>query len=132
MPEDIAQAQATSSQKIHWRRVSIITIAAIIILAILIALWWWFFLRPPNESLEPSTKPSPTKTSTPSAKKDETANCKVYSNKKLGFSIKHPCNWFAHDELSDPEQFNRVILSNEKLSSQTQVNMSIFSCTKSY
>ncbi len=92
MPEIPTQPQPTSNQKsINWKRILIVAVigAVVIGLGVLVFL----ILQPKDEatSTVTSKKVTPSaKISTPSAKKDEPADWKIYSSKSIGFQIKYP------------------------------------------
>jgi len=93
MPElpvqtNVPQANATPS-RFNWKNVLLGVVIGLILIAV-IGITFWYFTKP-KESETPVT--TTTKTSTPSAKKDETAGWKTTTNDVLGYSIKFPSNW---------------------------------------
>ncbi len=104
MPEDSSQPQPTSTQKsINWKNI----IIGIVIGAILVGLGVLIFLllqpSPETTSTGTTKKATPSaKISTPSAKKDETADWEIYENKNYGFFLKYPNNFKVHNLIEAP------------------------------
>lgn len=91
MPE--IPTQPTSNQKsINWKNILIVAVigAVVIGLGVLIFL----ILQPKPKETTPTTAP---KTATTSAKKDETADWKVYTSEVLEITIKYPKDWAFKD-----------------------------------
>ena len=117
MPESSNQPQTISDQKsLNWKNI----IIGIIIGAILVGLVVGIFLilQPkPTEPVPVITKkatPSAT-TATPSTKKDETADWKLYKNQENNFQIKIPEGWHLTDKYCDGTKRNHVVLDRNPL-----------------
>ena len=119
MPEDIPQVQVTTSNKTSWKKIILTVLIIIVVSGLIIGAYWFFALSKGSETSD-LTGPVPklqvnnaTPTATPSAtsstQKDETADWKTYYNKKLGFSLKHPNNWF----YEDIEKYNKNNCSDQ-------------------
>jgi hypothetical protein len=91
-------------KRISWKNIIIGVVVGTILVAVVLGGWFWYQLdqinkAASNSSIQITTKtatPS-SKVSTPSATTTETAGWKIYTNSKLGFSIKYPNTWSYND-----------------------------------
>ena len=97
MTEESVQPQPTPNQKsINWKRVLIVVVTAAVVIGL--GLFIFFILQPEPETTSTVTtkKATPSATiATPSVKKDETTDWKIYSSKT--HSIKYPDDWVLRE-----------------------------------
>jgi hypothetical protein len=80
----------TPKRSIDWKKILIVVgIAYILIIAACLVI----LILPEPTTYKTNVSTSSAKVSTASAKLKQTANWKVYTNKKLGFSLKYPNSW---------------------------------------
>jgi hypothetical protein len=91
-----AQPQVQGGKGISWKKI-IVSVVVIAVVAGIIAggLYWFFVLNEEETTTTETTKVSTpsSKQATPSAKKDETADWKTYTDTTTGASFKYPSNW---------------------------------------
>lgn len=82
MPEDIPQSQPISNQKsINWKRMLIVAVTAAVVIGLGLLIFLILQPEPETTSIVINKKATPSaKTSTPSAKKDETADWKTFTD----------------------------------------------------
>ncbi len=102
MPEETPQQQPTLNQKsVSWKRILIVAVIAAVVIGLGVLIFFILQPKPETTSTVTTKKATPSaKISTPSAKKDETADWKTYTNSVLKFSIKYP---EEVEETFDPE-----------------------------
>jgi len=91
MPELYVRGEPKLQKRpINWKEILIVVgTAYFLILAVCIIILIW----PEPTTYQTNVSTSSAKVSTASAKLKQTANWKVYTNKKLGFSLKYPKSW---------------------------------------
>jgi hypothetical protein len=93
-------SQTTPKKSISWKKI-LASVGVIAIVAGLIAVAIWYPVRNQTESSPVVTTDVSTpssKQATPSAKKDETADWKTYTSKKVKVKFKHPLDWEIIEE----------------------------------
>ena len=99
-----------ANNSINWKKI-LLFLLILLFLFSLVGVGLYLLIPRPNEDPSPTTQPE--KQATPSAKKDETADWKIYTGEsyKVKFSLKYPQNLKAgKDPLGDPS--NQVVFTN--------------------
>jgi hypothetical protein len=95
-PPAASSVQAAPKKGISWKKI-IVSVVAILVVAGAIAgaLYWYFVINEEETTTTETTKVSTpsSKQATPSAKKDETADWKVYTNTTGKYTLKYPVNY---------------------------------------
>ncbi len=114
MPDISTQPQTTPEGKsINWKRILTVAVIGTVIIGLGVLLF--LLLQPKEEAITPTTtkKATPSaKVSTPSAKKDVTANWKVYTNDNIGFTLKYPRSWEYVKENNEEYQDDVTLAPN--------------------
>ncbi len=124
-------SQSQSNQQNQPKKTSPVIWVVFVILAVLIIGgfgWYAYSTMQPEEEvvITPTKKSTPTATSTvsPTPTADKTADWRVYTNKKYGYSIKYPSDWIIKTSGNDILVQNKkgdIYASNEGVESGNKV-----------
>jgi hypothetical protein len=85
-----AQSNNPTKSSVNWKLIlGVLVVGALLAL---VGVWFWKYQKPDGGSIKISSG-SANKKATLSAKKDETAGWKIYTDQKGNFSIKYPEKW---------------------------------------
>ena len=97
MPEQVQQPTpqsqgATTPKSTNWKKIILTVLIISVVTGVIIGAYWFFVLNKSSDVSDltgPVPKPQ-VSTSTPSAKKDETAGWKVFKSAKVTYEFKYP------------------------------------------